>query len=68
MGGSHISAFTLARSLVSDFGVRCILLAAADTPIAKEAGRLGLEVQPSEEYGFSDSGYFYGSLAKYHSS
>jgi len=49
IGGSHISTFTLARSLTSDFGVRCIVLAPGGTRIAKEAGRLGLEVLPTGE-------------------
>jgi glycosyltransferase involved in cell wall biosynthesis len=49
LGGSHISAFTLVRSLTSDFGVRCIVLAATGTRIAEEAARFALEVEPTAE-------------------
>jgi glycosyltransferase involved in cell wall biosynthesis len=45
VGGSHISAFNLARSLVSDYGLRCVVLAVEGSTIVREAARVGLEVQ-----------------------
>ncbi len=49
MGGSHISAFTLGSCLMSEFGVRCVVLAAAGSLIAQEAAKLGFEVAPTGE-------------------
>lgn len=49
MGGSHVSCFTLAQSLKSDFGMRCVVIAAAGTLIAREAGRRGFEVAEIDE-------------------
>jgi glycosyltransferase involved in cell wall biosynthesis len=49
MGGSHVLAFTLGQSLMSEFGVRCIVLAAAGSLIAREAAKLGFEVAPTGE-------------------
>jgi glycosyltransferase involved in cell wall biosynthesis len=45
VGGSHISTFHLARSLTLDHGTRCIIMAAADSGIARQASEIGLEVQ-----------------------
>jgi glycosyltransferase involved in cell wall biosynthesis len=49
MGGSHVSCFTLAQALVSDFKLRCVVIAAAGTLIAREAARRGFEVVDSGE-------------------
>ena len=48
IGGSHVSGFTLARQLQSD-GVRCRVWCDGDSLIAGEAGKAGLDVQPSGE-------------------
>jgi hypothetical protein len=44
IGGSHVSAFTLAQSLVQDFGHRCTVIARAGSRIATEAAAMGLGV------------------------
>ena len=49
MGGSHVSAFTLAQALKSDFGIGCVVIAAPGTLIAAEAARRGFEVAEIDE-------------------
>jgi len=49
MGGSHVSCFTLASALKADFGMRCVVIAAAGTLIAREAARRGFEVAEIDE-------------------
>lgn len=44
-GGSHISSFHLARSLVDDFGIRAVVVAVEGTAIAEEARKRGLETR-----------------------
>jgi glycosyltransferase involved in cell wall biosynthesis len=45
VGGSHISTFHLARALTTEFGIRTIVLAPAQSAIVGEAGSRGLEVE-----------------------
>ena len=49
MGGSHVSCFTLASALKADFGMRCVVIAAPGTLIAREAARRGFEVAEIDE-------------------
>lgn len=44
LGGSHISAFTLAEALQKEFGIRCVAIAGEGTMIAQNAAERGLEV------------------------
>jgi glycosyltransferase involved in cell wall biosynthesis len=44
LGGSHISAFTLAEALQKEFGIRCVAIAGEGTMIAQNAAQRGLEV------------------------
>lgn len=49
MGGSHVSCFTLGRALMTDFGLRCVVIAAAGTLIAREAAKRSFEVVETDE-------------------
>lgn len=49
IGGSHVATFTLGKALQSDFGLRCIVVAAEGSLIAAEALREGLEVETTQE-------------------
>lgn len=49
IGGSHVSAFTLAEALAHGHGVECVIVVADDTPIANEARRRGLRVIAASE-------------------
>jgi glycosyltransferase involved in cell wall biosynthesis len=44
VGGSHIATFALARALIDDFGVRCVILCIEGSRVAEEAAKLGFEV------------------------
>ncbi len=44
VGGSHISTFHLARSLVADHGIRCVVLAAPGSNVARQAAEMDLDV------------------------
>ncbi|QRM33401.1 glycosyltransferase family 4 protein [Microvirga sp. VF16] len=44
VGGSHISAFHLARSLAADHGIKGIVLAAPASNVARQAAEMGLDV------------------------
>ncbi|MDF2809618.1 MAG: hypothetical protein K0S56_649 [Microvirga sp.] len=49
VGGSHISTFHLARSLMLDHRIRCIVIAPAASSIARQASEMGLEVQATAD-------------------
>jgi len=49
MGGSHVSTFTLARTLQGEFGLQCCVLCSAGTLIARQAIESGLRVIPTNE-------------------
>jgi glycosyltransferase involved in cell wall biosynthesis len=49
MGGSHVSTFTLARTLQEKHGLRCCVLCSAETLIARHAIESGLCVIPTGE-------------------
>ena len=44
VGGSHISTFHLARSLAVDHGIKCVVLAAPDSNVARQAAEMDLDV------------------------
>ncbi len=45
VGGSHISTFHLARSLMQDHDIPCIIMAAVGSGVAGQASAMGLRVQ-----------------------
>jgi glycosyltransferase involved in cell wall biosynthesis len=47
VGGSHISTFHLARSLVADHGIECVVLAASASNVARQAAEMDLDVHPT---------------------
>ncbi|PZU92153.1 MAG: hypothetical protein DI527_10485 [Chelatococcus sp.] len=49
IGGSHISAFTLAEALIADFGVPCTVIARRGSAILEEAASKGLGVMEHDE-------------------
>ena len=49
LGGSHVSAFTLAEALQQQYGTACVVLCAENTQIAAEALRRSLTILPSGE-------------------
>ncbi|MGO4526453.1 glycosyltransferase family 4 protein [Microvirga sp. 2MCAF35] len=49
VGGSHISTFHLARALGTRHRIRCVIVAAADSQVAKCAAEMGLEVLPTAD-------------------
>ncbi|MXQ13569.1 glycosyltransferase [Microvirga makkahensis] len=49
IGGSHVSAFTLARALQEEHGVQCCILCSSETMIARHAVESGLCVIPTGE-------------------
>ncbi|PAX06335.1 glycosyltransferase family 4 protein [Sphingomonas lenta] len=49
IGGSHVATYELAAALQAGHGRRCIFLCAAETPIAAEARRRGIEVVDTGE-------------------
>jgi glycosyltransferase involved in cell wall biosynthesis len=49
LGGSHMSAFTLGQELMQHFGKRCIVIAAKNSLIEREALNRGFEVAASGE-------------------
>ena len=44
VGGSHISTFHLARSLKADHGIKCVVLAAPASHVARQAAEMDLDV------------------------
>jgi Glycosyltransferase Family 4 len=49
VGGSHISTFHLARSLAADYGIKCVVLAASASNVARQAAEMDLDVHSIED-------------------
>jgi glycosyltransferase involved in cell wall biosynthesis len=49
IGGSHVATFELGKALMSDFGLRCVVVAAEGSLIGAEAAREGFEVEATKE-------------------